>query len=79
ARAQDAFPGIGKLPGLKRDSGLSTTWLMTSALNVALANWIFPHMFQLSYSAATEDAIRRNAIFQPIYSLSYFFIILLGL
>ncbi|MBY0619151.1 sodium:solute symporter family protein [Sphingomonas ursincola] len=79
ARAQDAFPGIGKLPGLKADSGLSTTWLMTSALNVAFANWIFPHMFQLSYSAATEDAIRRNAIFQPIYSLSYFFIILLGL
>jgi SSS family solute:Na+ symporter len=78
ARAQDAFPGIGRLPGLKPEAGLTTTWLMTSALNVALGNWIFPHMFQLSYSAATADAIRRNAIFQPLYSLSYFFIILLG-
>jgi SSS family solute:Na+ symporter len=48
-------------------------------LNVALGNWVFPHLFQISYSAHSPTAIRRNAIWQPIYSLAYFFIILLGL
>ena len=51
---------------------------MTAALNVALGNWILPHLFQLCFSAGSEATIRRNAIWQPIYSLSYFFIILLG-
>ncbi len=76
--AQDSFPGIGKLPGLQPEAGLSQVWLMTSALNVALGNWILPHLFQLCFSAGSEATIRRNAIWQPIYSLSYFFIILLG-
>lgn len=76
--AQDSYPGIGKLPGLQPGAGLSQIWLMTSALNVALGNWILPHLFQLCFSAGSETTIRRNAIWQPIYSLSYFFIILLG-
>jgi SSS family solute:Na+ symporter len=76
--AQDSFPGIGRLPGMQADSGLSTTWLMTAALNVALGTWILPHMFQLCYSAKDAPTIRRNAIWQPLYSLCYFFIILLG-
>lgn len=76
--AQDTYPGIGRFPGLEPGAGLSTIWLMTSALNVALGNWILPHMFQLCFSAGNKETIRRNAIWQPIYSLSYFFIILLG-
>ncbi|WP_448502848.1 sodium:solute symporter family protein [Sphingomonas sp.] len=76
--AQDSFPGIGRFPGLQPEAGLSSVWLMTSALNVALGNWILPHLFQLCFSAGSEATIRRNAIWQPIYSLSYFFIILLG-
>ena len=76
--AQDSFPGIGRFPGLEPEAGLSTTWLMTAALNVALGTWILPHMFQLCYSAGSASIIRRNAIWQPLYSLSYFFIILLG-
>jgi SSS family solute:Na+ symporter len=77
-RVQALHPGIGSFPGLQPEAGLSTVWLMTSAVNVALGTWIFPHMFQLCYSAASAETIRRNAIFQPLYSLSYFFIILLG-
>jgi SSS family solute:Na+ symporter len=76
--AQEQHPGIGTLPGLKPDANLTTTWLVTAALNVALGTWIFPHMFQLIYSAGSVEAIRRNAMWQPLYSLSYFFIILLG-
>lgn len=45
---------------------------------MAVGTYVFPHMFQLCYSAGSEDTIRRNAVFQPLYSLSYFFIILLG-
>jgi SSS family solute:Na+ symporter len=75
---QDRHPGIGRFPGLQPDAGLTTTWLMTSAVNVALGTWVFPHMFQLCYAAGSLNAIRRNVMWQPIYSLSYFFIILLG-
>jgi solute:Na+ symporter, SSS family len=77
-RVQEAYPAVGTFPGRDASAGLTTTWFITAALNVALGTWIFPHMFQLCFSASGEDAIRRNAILQPLYSLSYFFIILLG-
>ncbi|MCU1684163.1 MAG: sodium:solute symporter [Amycolatopsis sp.] len=76
--AEDAHPGIGKFPGLDPTSPTTSVWLMTSALNVALGNWVFPHLFQVSYAAKSGTSIRRNAIWQPLYSLAYFFIILLG-
>jgi solute:Na+ symporter, SSS family len=75
---ETAHPGIGRLPGLDPTSPTTSVWLMTSALNVALGNWVFPHLFQVSYAARSGTAIRRNAIWQPLYSLAYFFIILLG-
>ena len=78
ARVQSVYPNIGALPGLHPEEGRTATWLMTSAFNVALGTWIFPHMFQLCYSASDANTIRRNAMWQPLYSLSYFFIILLG-
>lgn len=71
-------PGIGRFPGLDPTSPTTSLWLMTSALNVALGNWVFPHLFQVAYSSRSATAIRRNAIWQPLYSLAYFFIILLG-
>ncbi|WP_232665530.1 sodium:solute symporter family protein [Pseudonocardia sp. TRM90224] len=74
----EQHPGIGKLPGLDPNAPTTTIWLMTSALNVALGNWVFPHLFQVSFTASSATAIRRNAIWQPLYSLAYFFIILLG-
>ena len=74
----ERFPEATRFPGLKPELGLNVTWLVTSAINVALGTYIFPHMFQLCYSADSGTTIRRNAVFQPIYSLSYFFIILLG-
>ncbi len=76
--AEAMRPGIGKLPGADASAPTTNIWLITAALNVALGNWIFPHLFQISYSAHSPTAIRRNAIWQPIYSLAYFFIILLG-
>jgi solute:Na+ symporter, SSS family len=76
--AEEQHPGIGKLPGLDPTSPTTSVWLMTSALNVALGNWVFPHLFQVSYSAASAASIRRNAVWQPLYSLAYFFIIMLG-
>ncbi|RKF45417.1 sodium:solute symporter [Paraburkholderia fungorum] len=77
--AQARHPGIGKFPGLDPTSPTTAIWLMTSAINLALGNWVFPHLFQMSYSAHSATAIRRNAIWQPLYSLAYFFIILLGI
>lgn len=77
-QVQQLHPNIGHFPGLDAAAGLDTTWFVTAALNVALGTWIFPHMFQLCFAARDADTIRRNAIWQPLYSLSYFFIILLG-
>jgi SSS family solute:Na+ symporter len=78
ARVQAVHPNIGAFPGLHPEERKTAIWLMTSAFNVALGTWIFPHMFQLCYSASDANTIRRNAMWQPLYSLSYFFIILLG-
>ncbi len=75
---QQQHPGIGSFPGLVPAAGLTNTWLVTAAVNVALGTWIFPHMFQLIYAARDVQAIRRNTMWQPLYSLSYFFILLLG-
>ena len=77
-RVQVLHPGIGRFPGLQPAAGLTNTWLVTAAINVALGTWIFPHMFQLCFAARDARTIRRNAIWQPLYSLSYFFILLLG-
>jgi len=78
AMAEERHPGIGKFPGLDPASPTTSIWLMTTAINIALGNWVFPHLFQMSYAAHSATAIRRNAIWQPLYSLAYFFIILLG-
>lgn len=77
-KAEALRPGIGAFPGSDPAAGLTTSWFVTSALSVAASTWFFPHMFQLCYAASGPDALRRNAIWQPLYSLSYFFIILLG-
>ncbi|HEX6444499.1 MAG TPA: sodium:solute symporter family protein [Streptosporangiales bacterium] len=76
--AERAHPGIGRFPGIDPHSPTTSVWLITSGLNVALGNWVFPHLFQVAYSARSGTAIRRNAIWQPLYSLAYFFIVLLG-
>ena len=76
--AEVRHPGIGRFPGLDPASPTTAIWLMTSSINIALGNWVFPHLFQMSYTAQSATAIRRNAIWQPLYSLAYFFIILLG-
>lgn len=75
---EERHPGIGRFPGLDPTASTTSIWLMTSALNVAFGNWVFPHLFQVSFTARSGMAIRRNAVWQPLYSLAYFFIILLG-
>jgi SSS family solute:Na+ symporter len=77
-RVELAHPGIGDFPGRASEAGLTVTWFITASLSVAIGTWVFPHMFQLCFSAKDVDAVRRNAIWQPLYSLSYFFIILIG-
>jgi SSS family solute:Na+ symporter len=72
------FPDAGTLPGRQPAANLGTVWIMTTAVNVGLSSYVFPQMFQLCYAATDEWAIRRNAVFQPLYSLSYFLVILLG-
>ncbi|HEY3682865.1 MAG TPA: sodium:solute symporter family protein [Streptosporangiaceae bacterium] len=81
ATVQDKYPGIGSLPGYASDPAdpaMGPLWFATSALSIALGNWVFPHLFQVSFAARDVNSIRRNAVWQPLYSLAYFFIVLLG-
>lgn len=78
SKVEGAHPGAGRFPGIDLGAPTTSLWLMTSALNIALGNWVFPHLFQISYSADSATSIRRNAIWQPIYSLAFAVIILLG-
>jgi SSS family solute:Na+ symporter len=72
-------PMYSQLPGLVPAKHFTSLWFMSVILMTNVGFWMWPHAFQATCSAASKDAIRRNAIFQPLYALAYFFVFLLGL
>lgn len=66
ARVQDQHPGIGVFPGMVPEAGLTVTWMMTAALNVALGTWIF----RTCSSSATRPAAVRPSAAMPCCSRS---------
>jgi len=57
---------------------LGAAWYMTTILLTNIGYWMLPHLFQSTCAAKDIKTIRRNAIFQPLYGLTYFFVFLLG-
>jgi len=54
------------LPGAKGDLGYA--WYTSTTLMSGLGFWMWPHLFQNTYSARDENRIRITAIFAPVYT-----------
>lgn len=66
------------LPGLNPKKHYTSLWFMSTILMTNVGYWMWPQQFQFTASAKSGDTVRRNAVFQPLYALSYFFILLIG-
>jgi solute:Na+ symporter, SSS family len=69
-----AKPGFLALP----ESGMSSSWFVTTILLTALGFYMWPHTFGSVYSAQNEKVFRKNAIFMPIYQLILLFVFFVG-
>jgi SSS family solute:Na+ symporter len=53
-------------------------WFISALVTTHIGYWMWPHLFQTNLTARSERTIRRNAVLQPLYTLSYFFIFVIG-
>ena len=73
-----AHPDYATLPGMEPDAHHTALWFMSALLMTNVGYWMWPHSFQASLTARSERTIRRNAVLQPLYTLSYFFVFMIG-
>lgn len=71
-------PAYAALPGLRPKTDHTVWWFMSALLMTNVGYWMWPHSFQASLTARSERTIRRNAVLQPLYTLSYFFVFVIG-
>jgi solute:Na+ symporter, SSS family len=69
-----AKPGFLALP----DTGLSTSWFISTVLLTALGFYMWPHTFGSIYSAQSAKVFRKNAIIMPLYQLVLLFVFFVG-
>jgi solute:Na+ symporter, SSS family len=69
-----AKPGFLTLP----DTGLSTSWFISTVLLTALGFYMWPHTFGSIYSAQSAKVFRKNAIIMPLYQLVLLFVFFVG-
>lgn len=74
----DEHPSFAHLPGMDTSAHYTPWWYMSALLMTNIGYWMWPHSFQANLSARSAGTIRRNAVLQPLYTLSYFFIFLVG-
>jgi SSS family solute:Na+ symporter len=72
-------PDAAVLPGIGGGAETSIWWWMSFLLLTPLGAFVLPHSFQVSYTADGPKTIRKNQILQPLYSLFYVFIAIIGL
>ncbi|MEE4270731.1 MAG: sodium:solute symporter family protein [Thermoanaerobaculales bacterium] len=58
--------------------GLGLGWYASTVLLSGLGLWAWPHLFAATYSAKSENVIRRNAGILPLYQLAMVPIIVVG-
>lgn len=78
AAVHNSRPSYGSLPGLVPKAQHGAAWYMTTILLTNIGYWMLPHLFQSTCAAKDIKTIRRNAVFQPLYGLTYFFVFLIG-
>ncbi|MGG1400939.1 sodium:solute symporter [Bacillus salipaludis] len=69
-----ANPGFLTIP----DKGLSMSWLISTVIMNVLGAIMWPHIFVSAFSAKSAKAIRKNAIFTPLYVVMLLFVFFVG-
>lgn len=64
------------LPGKTGNMGIS--WYASTALMCGLGFWMWPHIFMATFSARSEQVIRRNAVILPLYQLALVPVVIVG-
>jgi solute:Na+ symporter, SSS family len=58
--------------------GLGHAWYVSTVLLTALGFYMWPHSFAAAFTARSADALRRNAVVMPLYTLTLVFIFFAG-
>jgi SSS family solute:Na+ symporter len=69
-----AKPGFLALPA----TGKSAVWMTSTVLLTTLGFYMWPHMFMASFTAKSEQSLRRNAYTLPIYQMMLLFVFFVG-
>ncbi|HEV2038220.1 MAG TPA: sodium:solute symporter family protein [Candidatus Eremiobacteraceae bacterium] len=59
-------------------TGFGTKWFVSTVLLTACGFWVWPHSMAATYSAKSDDALRRNAIFLPFYNVMLLLVFFAG-
>ena len=59
-------------------SNLGHAWFISTVLLTSLGFYMWPHLFGASFTARSADALRRNAVIMPLYTLTLAFIFFAG-
>ncbi|MGB6605575.1 MAG: sodium:solute symporter family protein [Steroidobacteraceae bacterium] len=57
---------------------LGHAWYVSTVLLTALGFYMWPHSFAAAFTARSADALRRNAVVMPLYTLTLVFIFFAG-
>ena len=71
-----ARPAHLTMPG--STSELGHAWFISTVLLTSLGFYMWPHGFAAAFTARSADALRRNAVVMPLYSLTLAFIFFAG-
>lgn len=74
AAIEQAKPGFTALP----PHGESLWWFSSTVLLTALGFYTWPHTFASVYTAKSASALRKNAVFLPLYQLILLFVFFVG-
>ncbi len=66
SRVIEAHPGWLTLQS--GNGNLGTRWFVTTVLLTSCGFWMFPQSMAATYSAKSDDALKRNAVFLPFYN-----------
>ncbi len=64
------------MPGATNNLGHA--WYISTVLLTSLGFYMWPHIFGASFTAKSADALRRNAVVMPLYTLTLAFIFFAG-
>jgi SSS family solute:Na+ symporter len=71
-----ARPAHLTMPG--STSNLGHAWYISTVLLTSLGFYMWPHIFGAAFTAKSADALRRNAVVMPLYTLTLAFIFFAG-